>query len=102
MSFLLENDLYVNEIQVRVLQNDKDIIDVYSLFFNYLNEIKVNILFIKDIYVFFYRFKNFNQFILKCLVKNFDFRLIVVELLEVSLFLKYFFFFVYKNYLRID
>lgn len=73
---------------------------VYSL--NYLNEIKVNTLLIKDTYVPFYRSKNFNQFISKCLVKNPDSRPTAVELLEVSLSLKYSFLFAHKNYLRID
>lgn len=47
MTLSLENDLHANEIQVRVLQYDKDITDVYSLLSNYLNEIKVNTL-LKD------------------------------------------------------
>lgn len=102
MTLSLENDLHANEIQVRVLQYDKDITDVYSLLSNYLNEIKVNTLLIKDTYVPFYRSKNFNQFISKCLVKNPDSRPTAVELLEVSLSLKYSFLFAHKNYLRID
>lgn len=102
MTLSLENDLHANEIQVRVLQNDKDITDVYSLLSKYLNEIKVNTLLIKDTYVPFYRSKNFNQFISKCLVKNPDSRPTAVELLEASLSLKYSFLFAHKNYLRID
>lgn len=100
MTLSLENDLHANEIQVRVLQNDKDITDVYSLLSKYLNEIKVNTLLIKDTYVPFYRSKNFNQFISKCLVKNPDSRPTAVELLEVSLSLKYSFLFAHKILLK--